>query len=46
VLKIRKEQAYDGVCTVFIGEEVVVSGLSSSDADALIAAYRRTQKVP
>jgi hypothetical protein len=44
VVTIRKEQAYDGVCTVFIGDEVVVTGLSSSDADALIAAYHRTQK--
>ena len=41
MLTIRKEEAYDGVCTVWIGDQVIVSGLSRSQADALIEAYRR-----
>jgi hypothetical protein len=46
MLIVRKEVAYDGVCTVFIGDQIVVSGLSRSEADALIEAYRRKQLSP
>jgi hypothetical protein len=44
VKNIRKEVAYDGVCTVFIGDAVIVAGLTNSEADALIDAYRGQQE--
>jgi hypothetical protein len=41
MLDFRIDETWDGVCTVFIGREVVVEGLSRSDANALVEAYRR-----
>jgi len=41
MLDFRIDETWDGLCTVFIGREVVVAGLSRSDADALVEAYRR-----
>ncbi len=38
---IRIEETWDGVCTVFIGHQVVVAGLSRSEADSLVDIYRR-----
>ena len=41
---IRIEETWDGLCTVFIGHQVVVAGLSRSEADSLVEVYRqRTQ---
>ncbi|WP_157080713.1 hypothetical protein [Methylobacterium variabile] len=39
--QIRKEQSYDGLWTVFIGDQVVVSDLSQAQAEALITSYER-----
>lgn len=41
MVKIRIEETWDGLCTVFIGHQVVVAGLSRSDADSLVEVYRR-----
>jgi hypothetical protein len=41
MLALRIEETGDGVCTVLIGHQVVVAGLSRSDARALLEAYRR-----
>ena len=38
---IRKQSSYDGRCTLFIGEGVVLTDLSEAQADAIIDAYRR-----
>ena len=41
MITIRIEEAEDGVCTVLIGHQVVVAGLSRAEASALVDAYRR-----
>jgi hypothetical protein len=38
---IRIEETWDGLCTVFIGHQVVVAGLSRTEADSLVEVYRR-----
>jgi hypothetical protein len=38
--RIRVEESYDGICTVYIGQQVVVAGLSRLDADRLADAFR------
>jgi hypothetical protein len=42
--QIRIEETWDGVCMVFIGQQVIVAGLSRIEADSLVASYRRTQQ--
>jgi hypothetical protein len=45
MLALRIEETGDGVYTVFIGHQVVVAGLSRSDARALLDAYRQHVQV-
>lgn len=44
--EIRIEETRDGVCTVLIGHQVVVAGLTRSEADKLADAFRRRAKKP
>ncbi len=37
---IRKDETFDGRCTVFIGDEIVISDLTREQADRLIASYQ------
>jgi hypothetical protein len=45
-MNIRIMEAWDGVCTVFIGDQVVVAGLNRSEADSLVDRYRRRTQEP
>jgi hypothetical protein len=38
--EIRLDEAYDGVCTVTIGPNLVVTDLTREEAERLIARYR------
>jgi hypothetical protein len=39
--EIRKAVAFDGTCTVFVGDQVVIEPLSEVEAEALIASLRK-----
>jgi len=39
--KIRVQETSDGVCTVYIGDQVIVAGLSRDEASSLVEAYQR-----
>jgi len=41
MIEIRIEETSDGVCTVLIGHEVIVAGLSRAEAHGLADAFRR-----
>jgi len=41
MIDIRVQESSDGVCTVYIGHQVIVAGLSRHDASSLVEAYRR-----
>lgn len=41
---IRIDETWDGLCTVFIGHQIVVAGLSRSEAASLVEVYRRETK--
>jgi len=41
MLELRIHEASDGVCTVFIGHQVIVAGLSRIEASELVEAYHR-----
>lgn len=43
MLDIRKEVAFDGRCTLHLGQ-VVISDLSEAQADAIMATYRRVSQ--
>jgi hypothetical protein len=45
-MDIRITEAWDGVCTVLIGDQVVVAGLNRSEADSLVDAYSRQTQEP
>jgi hypothetical protein len=38
---IRIQETSDGICTVYIGYQVIVAGLSRDEASTLVDAYRR-----
>ena len=40
--EIRLEESYDGLCTVTIGPNLVVTDLTREEAEGLVARYRRT----
>ena len=44
--QIRVEETYDGVCTVFVGHQVIVEGLNRLEADRLAEAFRRRSELP
>ena len=37
MLEIRRQTTYEGYCTVFVGQQVVISGIDKAEAEALIA---------
>lgn len=39
--EVRLDEAYDGVCTVTIGPNLVVTDLTRDEAERLVARYRR-----
>ena len=39
--EIRTESSEDDLCTLYIGEQVVITGLTRAEAEALLAAYLR-----
>ena len=39
--EIRTESTKEDLCTLYIGEQVVIAGLTRAEAEALLAAYRR-----
>lgn len=39
---IRLDETYDGLCTVTIGDSVVVTDLSRDEAERLVARYTRS----
>lgn len=42
-MTIRKEETYDGVWTVFVGEHLCFSDLTAAEADALATAFASLQ---
>jgi hypothetical protein len=38
---IRVQETSDGICTVYIGHQVIVAGLSREEASTLVDAYCR-----
>jgi hypothetical protein len=41
MLEFRISETSDGVCTVFVGHQVIVAGLSRIEASELVEAYYR-----
>ncbi|GJD49880.1 hypothetical protein OPKNFCMD_2616 [Methylobacterium crusticola] len=41
MVEARKERAFDGYCTVYLGPHVIITNLTDSAADALISIHRR-----
>lgn len=39
--KIRTESNEEDLCTLYIGEQVVITGLTRAEAEAVLAAYQR-----
>jgi len=39
--EIRTDSIEDDLCTLYIGEQVVITGLTRAEAEALLAAYQR-----
>ena len=39
--EIRTESTEDDLCTLYIGEQVMITGLTRAEAEALLAAYQR-----
>ncbi len=39
--EIRTESSEDDLCTLYISEQVVITGLTRAEAEALLAAYLR-----
>jgi hypothetical protein len=39
--EIRTESSEDDLCTLYIGEQVLITGLTRAEAEALLAAYLR-----
>ena len=38
---IHVQETSDGICTVYIGHQVIVAGLTRDEASTLVDAYRR-----
>lgn len=38
---VRLDETYDGLCTVLIGDSVVVSDLTREEAERLVARFRQ-----
>jgi DNA-binding PadR family transcriptional regulator len=41
---IRIQETSDGVCTVYIGHQVIVAGLSRLEASTLVDTYHRQNR--
>jgi len=39
--EIRTESTEEDLCTLYIGEQVVIADLTRAEAEALLAAYQR-----
>jgi len=39
--EIRTESSEDDLCTLYIGEQVLIAGLTRAEAEAVLAAYLR-----
>jgi len=39
--EIRTESVEDDLCTLYIGEQVVITGLTRAEAEAVLTAYQR-----
>ena len=39
--EIRTESNEEDLCTLYIGEQVVIAGLTRAEAEAVLAAYKR-----
>ena len=39
--EIRTESSEDDLCTLYIGEQVMITGLTRAEAEAVLAAYLR-----
>ena len=39
--EIRTESSEEDLCALYIGEQVVITGLTRAEAEALLAAYLR-----
>lgn len=42
--EIRKEETFDGRCTVYIGAGVVIADLSREEADSIVQIYRHLER--
>ncbi|GEP09773.1 hypothetical protein [Methylobacterium gnaphalii] len=40
---IRKQRAFDGRCTVFAGDSLIISNLSDETADLIVAHFSSTE---
>ncbi|WP_257791924.1 hypothetical protein [Methylobacterium durans] len=40
---IRKQKTYDGCCTLYIGQQVIISDIDEAEADALTASFSRRE---
>jgi hypothetical protein len=41
--EIRTDSSEDDLCTLYIGEQVVITGLTRAEAEAVLAAYLRVR---
>ena len=39
--EIRTESSEEDLCTLYIGEQVVITGLTRAEAEAVLAVYQR-----
>ena len=39
--EIRTDSSEDDLCTLYIGEQVMIPGLTQAEAEAVLAAYLR-----
>jgi hypothetical protein len=39
--EIRTESREEDLCTLYIGEQIMITGLTRAEAEAVLAAYQR-----
>jgi hypothetical protein len=45
--EIRTDSIEEDLCTLYIGEQIVIAGLTRAEAEAVLAAYLRvTHRMP